>query len=215
MYFGDHPLGVGSWGFHFDGQLRMEGAFDRRNQLLLRPGVNYDVSENLQLSGGYAFIDTSGPKDAPPGFDVPENRFWQQLILKQRLGSTRMMHRYRVEQRFVGNVRENAAGEGEVDGTTYLNRVRYFLKATIPFSAESRYYAAFYNELMIGFGDNVRNNIFDQNRSYAAIGFRTGAAESLEIGYLLQIVQDPSGALIQYNHTFQLAFFSSRAIGSP
>jgi hypothetical protein len=68
---------------------------------------------------------------------------------------------------------------------------------------------------MIGFGDNVRNNIFDQNRSYAAIGFRTGAAESLEIGYLLQIVQDPSGALIQYNHTFQLAFFSSRAIGSP
>ena len=33
MYFGDHPLGESPWGFHFDGQLRMEGGFDRRNQL--------------------------------------------------------------------------------------------------------------------------------------------------------------------------------------
>ena len=212
MYFGDHPLGDGPWGLHFDGQLRMEGAFARRNQLLLRPGVNYDVSENVQLSGGYAYIDTSGPEDSPSGFDVPENRFWEQLILKQRLGSTRLVHRYRLEQRFVGNIRENDAGEGELVDYTYLNRFRYFLKGVVPLGADLRYFAAFYNELMIGFGDNVRNNIFDQNRSYAAFGFRFGTDTRLEIGYLLQIVQHPTGARLDYNHTFQIAFFSSRRL---
>jgi len=209
MYFGDHPLGDGPWGLHFDGQLRMEGAFDRRKQLLLRPGVNYDVSDNVQLSGGYAFIDTKGPEDSPPGFDVPENRFWEQLILKQRLGSTRLVHRYRLEQRFVGDISENDDGEGELRAYTYLNRFRYFLKGVVPLGADLRYFAAFYNELMIGFGDNVRNNIFDQNRSYAAFGIRFGTDASLEIGYLLQIVQHPSGALLEYNHAFQIAFFSS------
>jgi hypothetical protein len=211
MYFGDHPLGDGPWGLHFDGQLRMEGAFARRNQLLLRPGVNFDVSDNFQVSGGYAYIDTQGPEDSPPGFDVPENRFWEQLILRQRLGSTRLVHRYRLEQRFVGNIRDDDAGDG-VD-YTYVNRFRYFLKGVVPLGSERRYFAAFYNELMIGFGDNVRSNIFDQNRSYAAFGIRTGTNESFEIGYLLQIVQQADGALIQYNHTFQLAFFSSRPVG--
>ena len=206
MYFGDHPFGDGPWGLHFDGQLRMEGAFGPLNQLLLRPGVNYDVSENVQLSGGYAFVETNGPG----GLDVPENRFWEQLLLRQRLGSTRLVHRYRLEQRFIGNTRENAGGSRV--GYTYQNRFRYLVKGTVPLGTESRYYAAFYLELMIGFGDNVRANIFDQSRSYAALGIRTGSDSSFEIGYLLQIVQNPSGTLIQRNHTFQFAFFSSRPI---
>lgn len=213
MYFGDHPLGDGPWGLHFDGQLRMEGAFDRRNQLLLRPGINYDLSENVQLSGGYAYIDTSAPAGSPPGFDVPENRWWEQLIIKQPLGAVRLTHRYRLEQRFIGNVRPDVSGGGRVEGHTYTNRFRYFLKGTVPLSEGSRWYGAFYNELMIGFGKNVRHNIFDQNRSYGALGIRISNDTSLEIGYLLQIVQRPSGTLIQYNHTFQLGLFSSRPIG--
>jgi len=212
MYFGDHPLGAGPWGLHFDGQLRMEGAFERRNQLLLRPGVNFDANDSVQLSGGYAYVDTKARAGSPPGFDRPEHRLWEQLILRQRLGTVRLTHRYRLEQRFVGNVRPNDAGEGEPDGHTYVNRFRYFVKGTIPFSASSRYYAAFYNELMAGFGDNVRNNVFDQNRSYGALGMRLGPTSALEVGYLLQIVQEPSGSVIQYNHAFQVGWFSTRSI---
>ena len=212
MYFGDHTLGESPWGFHFDGQLRMEGAFDRRNQLLLRPGINYDVSDNVQFSGGYAFINTNGFVGSPPNFDVPENRLWQQIILRQRIGEVRLTHRYRLEQRFIGKVAESYLGEGEVVGQSYVNRFRYFLKGTVPFARDDRYFA-FYNELMVGFGENVQRNIFDQNRAYAAIGFRTGPATSFEIGYLLQTVQRPTGNLVLFNHTFQLGFFSSRPIG--
>ncbi|GMR21998.1 MAG: hypothetical protein BMS9Abin37_0321 [Acidobacteriota bacterium] len=212
MYFGDHPFGGSRWGLHFDGQLRMEAIAESRNQLLLRPGVNFDVNETVQLTGGYAFIATKNIQEDGSRFDEPEHRFWEQLTLRQRLGRTHLVHRYRLEQRLLGNVTPNDAGRAHVDGYTYQNRVRYFLKAITPLGESSRAFAAFYNELMINFGANVSNNIFDQNRTYGALGFRLGEAGSLELGYLLQIVQEPSGSVIAYNHTLQIGFFSSRPI---
>ena len=211
MYFGDHPLGEGPFGFHIDAQYRIDFLFGYRRQTLLRPGLNFDVNDNVQLSGGYAYINDNSPKDSPPGFDVPENRFWEQLIVKQRIGSTRLTHRYRLEQRFIGNIVENEIGEGEKDGSVYKNRIRYFLKGTIPIG-DSRYFASFYNEVMVNFGRNVENNIFDQNRAYGALGIRLNDSTNLELGYMMQIVQSGSGDVIQYNHTLQVGLFSSRAL---
>jgi len=74
MYFGDHPMGDRGLGFHFDAQLRVNGLGASRNQTLLRPGLNFDLNDSVQFSGGYAYIDTSAGKDAAPGFDVPESR---------------------------------------------------------------------------------------------------------------------------------------------
>lgn len=209
MYFGDHPIGDRGLGFHFDGQLRVSGLVDARKQTLLRPGINFDFNDTVQLSGGYAHIDTSAGDDAPPGFDVPENRFWEQLILRQRFGQTGLVHRYRLEQRFVGNKVPDESGEGVLDGYTYRNRFRYFLKASIPIGGDTRYSLQLYNELMINFGENVQNNFFDQNRTYAAFGVNVGRAGRLELGYLLQIVQQSNGSLIEYNHALQIGFFST------
>lgn len=211
MYFGDHPFGDGPLGFHMDAQYRIDFLFGYRRQLLLRPGLNFDVNDSVQLSGGYAYINTNSAEGLPPGFDVPENRFWEQLIVKQRIGSTRLTHRYRLEQRFIGNIVENEIGEGEKDGNVYQNRIRYFLKGTIPIG-DSRYFASFYNEVMINFGKNVENNIFDQNRAYGALGIRLNDSTNLELGYMMQIVQSGSGDVFRYNHTLQLGLFSSRRL---
>ncbi len=213
MYFGDHPIGDGGWGVHFDGQFRVHGLGDSRSQTLLRPGINFDLNDTVQFSGGYAYIDTSAGEGSAPGFNVPENRLWEQLILWQRLGRTGLVHRYRLEQRFVGNKVPNDVGEGTLDGHTYRNRFRYFLKASIPIGTDTRYSAQLYNELMINFGKNVQNNFFDQNRSYAAFGINMGRAGRLELGYLLQLVQQGSGSVIEYNHALQIGFFSTVPIG--
>lgn len=200
MVFGDHPIGDGPLGLHFDGQFRAEDLGGTPQQLLLRPGLNFDVTPSLQLSGGYAFI-----RDEPGG-DArarAENRLWQQVLLRQALGSTRWTHRYRLEQRFLGI----PVGEERTE-VRYQNRFRYFLKGTVPLSAEGAHYLALYNELLIGFGRNVTDP-FDQNRSYAALGLALGDAWSLEAGYLLQIVQRPGGQIVDFNHTLQLALFSS------
>ena len=66
---------------------------------------------------------------------------------------------------------------------------------------------------MIGFGSEVQKNIFDQNRAYAAFGFRLGGSNNLELGYMQQTVQQGSGQVIEYNHTLQIAWFSSVSLG--
>lgn len=104
-------------------------------------------------------------------------------------------------------------GEGTLDGYTYRNRLRYFLKASIPIGADTRYSFQLYNELMVNFGKNVQNNLFDQNRAYAALGINVGRTGRLELGYLLQIVQQGSGSVIEYNHALQIGFFSTAPIG--
>ncbi len=205
MYFGDHRFEADSkWGFHFDGQYRVNQFGSGNEQLLLRPGINFDATDSLQLSGGYAFIRDAAPK----GFDVPEHRFWEQLILRQRVGSVGLMHRYRVEQRLVGRKIPGADGEGELDGYRYRNRFRYFLKATIPIGLEGFYIGA-YNELMLNFGTSVTNSVFDQNRSYLALGRSLGRVGNIEMGYLLQLNQRGTGGSVTKRHIVQVGFFSS------
>jgi len=205
MYFGDHRFDADSkWGFHFDGQYRVNQFGSGNEQLLLRPGINFDATDTLQLSGGYAFIRDAADK----GFDVPEHRFWEQLILRQRVGSVGLMHRYRVEQRLVGRKIPDDVGQGELDGYGYRNRFRYFLKATIPIGLDD-YYIGAYNELMLNFGTSVTNSIFDQNRAYIALGRSLGGVGNVELGYLLQLNQRGSGGSVTKRHILQVGFFSS------
>jgi hypothetical protein len=50
-------------------------------------------------------------------------------------------------------------------------------------------YAAVYDEVLIGFGKNVNENVFDQNRLGLILGYRFSAKVRIEGGYLNQIVQ--------------------------
>lgn len=216
MYFGDHPFGQGPWGLHFDGQVRRQGVGQKWQQLLLRPGVNYDLTPDVQASGGYAFIKSHPYGDFPAEFVTPEHRIWQQLILKQKAERAGLTHRFRLEQRFVG-VKVHTAGGGErLDRYSYRNRFRYFVKAVIPLAKtgeDSKYFLSFYNEVMFNFGRNVQNNIFDQNRAYAALGRKLPWLGNLEVGYLQQTVQQGNGRVFEFNHTLQVGLFSVLPFG--
>ncbi len=216
MYFGDHPLGQTPFGVHFDGQWRRQGVGQKAQQLLLRPGVNYDINPAVQASGGYAFIKSHPYGDFPAPFTTPEHRIWQQLVLKQQIGRTGLAHRFRVEQRFVGVKEIGAAGDGRLLGYSYRNRFRYFTKGVIPLRKKgkaSHLFVAAYNEVMFNFGRNVRNNIFDQNRAYIAVGRKIPGFGALEVGYLQQTVQQGNGRVFEFNHTLQIGLFSNRRLG--
>jgi len=94
MYFGDHQLAQSPWGVHFDGQWRRQGVGQKWQQLLLRPGMNYDISTTAQASGGYAFIKSYPYGDYPARFTTPEHRIWQQLVLRQQIGKVGVAHRF-------------------------------------------------------------------------------------------------------------------------
>jgi len=67
-------------------------------------------------------------------------------------------------------------------------------------------YVAVYDEVMIGFGKNVGENIFDQNRIGVLLGYKFNDLLRVEGGYLNQIVQlgrEVEGKnVFQYNNGF-------------
>jgi hypothetical protein len=62
-------------------------------------------------------------------------------------------------------------------------------------------YIAIYDELFIGFGKNVNENIFDQNRVGILLGYRFTPFFKIEGGYLNQILQ--LGREVNNNNVFQ------------
>lgn len=212
MYFGDHHLGD-RWGVHLEGQWRRNNLITKWQQLLLRPGVNYDVNENVMLTAGYAFIDTWPYGEAPVALRFPEHRFFQQALVRHRIGSTQTSHRYRLEQRLLGEMGLDANGAAAVNRYRYENRFRYMFRINVPLSGcaveKGDWYLGLYNELFVNFGRNVAANIFDQNRAYAALGYSLGKMGNLELGYVQQTLLQRSGRVLEYDHTFQLAVYSN------
>jgi hypothetical protein len=64
-----------------------------------------------------------------------------------------------------------------------------------------KWYTAFYNEIFIGFGRNVGENVFDQNRVSILIGYRANKNFRAEAGFLNQTVQ--LGREIEDKNVFQ------------
>jgi hypothetical protein len=212
MYFGNHKVSS-RFGIHAEVQWRRHDVFSEDQQLLLRTGLDYHLKSSGRATVGYAFIKTYpyGEFASPNAF--PEHRIWQQFLTSQTLGKIHLSHRYRLEQRFIGN-----AATGEMSGGRFENRFRYMAKLTLPIAATWKrpMFLAAYDEIFLNFGKDVAYNLFDQNRAYGALGVTLTSAIKIELGYLYQIVQlrslDLTGTpknKIENNHTLQIGVFST------
>ncbi len=187
---GDHRLSD-QWGAHTEFQSRRHNIITDPQQLLVRVGANYYAGKRAMVTVGYGLIESYSA-----GRYFPEQRLYEQVQLRDHLGRVELTHRYRLEQRW-----------DELAGTSnylYLNRMRYMLRGTVPLQGptlESRelYFSA-YEEIFIGFGNNVPN-IFDQNRAYAGLGYKLSKEASIEAGYMYQITQQRNRTVFQHNHT--------------
>src|SRR3954453_10889501 len=103
MYFGDHPVSD-RWGVHLEAQFRRTNGGLAPQQLLLRPALNFSVNSHLMLTGGYGYVRTSRYGDFPAPAAFPENRFFEQGLIRHKLGKVGIQHRLRLEQRLIGSV---------------------------------------------------------------------------------------------------------------
>lgn len=208
MYFGDHPVSK-HWGVHLEGQWRRTAVFNRWQQLVLRPAVNYDFNRNWIATFGYCYV-RSYPYGAYPAANrVPEHRIYEQLQAKYKTGPVGWLHRFRLEQRRVGIVRD-----GEVRDWQPRNRFRYMLRSDLPLPVprswhRERFLLGLYDEVFFGFGVNRGPHVVDQNRAYAAVGYRFRPDLRVEVGYLHQYLPHRSGNVFEENHTLQVALYSS------
>ncbi|KUG06567.1 hypothetical protein ASU33_04255 [Solirubrum puertoriconensis] len=189
------------WGVYTEAQIRRASFGSNPQQNLIRGAVDYHVSKNLMLSGGYAYQKSFPYGDFPAAGRSPENRIYQQVVLRDTDGRVQVQHRYRLEQRWIRRPNES--------DFTYSNRARYQLRLALPlFGREMKPgmpYLVASDEIFVAFGKNVRSNIFDQNRLYGGFGYQASKLLTLEGGYLHQLVQQGSGRVLEHNHTLQLS----------
>lgn len=173
MLFGNAKLSD-EYSLHAETQLRLYEPLENFNQLLLRVGVGRKLSPQASVMAGYGYIPTTSFNKEELKTSSVEHRIWEQFALTNRLGRLFFEHRYRIEQRWISS----ASAEN------YLNRLRYRLLVNIPLNkpeiSEGTLFASFYDEVFL----NVTETPFDQNRLYAALGYRFNSLLSVQAGYL-------------------------------
>lgn len=211
MYFGAHKFAE-KWGLHAEVQVRRFNVVTDDQQLLLRTGINYHFGPNVFVTAGYCFVQTAPYGVFPAKAAFPENRAWQQVQIKNQLSRFEIVSRFRSEQRFVNNpvYRDSVWQPGDAQ---YSNRFRFLNRVSVPFKGktieEKSFYITAYDEIFINAGKNIAFNIFDQNRLYAAIGYRIPKLGRLEIGYLNQLILKSDGIKVENNHTLQIGLSSA------
>lgn len=186
------------WSGHIEYQWRRNDIVKTWQQSLMRLGINYKINDNVAAHVGYGWIE-SFPFGEPNILSVPkrttEHRIYQQLILKNKfIGSSTFTHRFRFEERWVGRFTDiNQKKEEEF---VFLLRARYAPRIETPTykgffknQSDKGLYAAAAGELFIGFGKNIGENVFDQNRIIFLLGYKFSKKFKLEAGYLNVIQQ--------------------------
>jgi hypothetical protein len=219
-YFGTFKLND-KYSIHSEYQLRRDNFISDKQQGLLRLGLNYQLNQKIQLRLGYAWIETYPYGETPINGmrkDFTEHRAFQMITITDKISKIDISHRFMLEQRWVGRY-SNASITNE-DEFPFLNRLRYMIRLQMPLKGDKienkTPYIAAYDELFIGFGKNVNENIFDQNRIGLVLGYRFSNSLRIEAGYLNQtlqlgrevnnrnVFQNNNGFIINTNFNFDL-----------
>src|SRR5690606_10383692 len=101
IYFGNLQINE-KWNMHHEVQYRNFNLLGDTEQLLLRSGIGFNLSENNNILIGYGFI-YSEPYivNTTKKTNFNEHRIFQQFITRQNFNRLTVQHRYRFEQRFI------------------------------------------------------------------------------------------------------------------
>jgi hypothetical protein len=196
------------WSLHVEYQFRRDNYLADWQQSLLRTGINYHLNDKVTLRVGYAWIETMPYGDFPiqaAGRQFTEHRLYQVATVQNPLGRLGLSHRFMSEQRWVTRYNLSTSGRAPEE-TVFQNRLRYMARLQMPLTkptmGDRTVYAAAYDEIFLGFGENVSENVFDQNRLALLLGYQFSPLFRIEGGFFQQIVQLPRE--IETRNVFQL-----------
>lgn len=160
-------------------QLRLYELSSNLNQVVLLVSANQKVSDHLSLGVGYGYIATETFDKEIFHNTKHENRIFEQLIYAHQVGRMQFNHRSQLEHRWINTY----------EGTSlFLNRVRYRLKLIVPINNQTlvanTFFVSFYNELHL----NLTDMPFNQNWTYAALGYQVNKTLGLQAGYQRQFL---------------------------
>lgn len=191
--FGNEKINS-KFNIHYEVQYRNYDFIGDLNQLLLRTGIGYNLSENNNnILLGYAYVHSHNYDADQNISQLDEHRLFQQFITKQKFGRVQLNHRYRIEERFL-------QPKTEV-------RFRYQLGVIVPFNntsfTKNTWYASIYDEIFI----NAKKEAFDRNRLYAAVGYVINDKMRIEGGLMNQMLSNTD------RYQFQIGFYLNDIFG--
>lgn len=162
----------GKLGLLNDFQVRSYKPGSDLEQIIFRPALLFELNESVQLSFGAAGVYSEVYQGDEKKIKR-ELRLHQQALLRQQAGPVRLLHRYRVEQRFI-------------EDTELRIRMRYMLYSMTPlnrkkFDSNTLYFVAS-DEVLL----NTTGNVFDQNRLYTGLGWMFNKYSRIDVGPLWQ-----------------------------
>ena len=189
VYLGNQKINK-KWNWHNEVQYRNYNFIGDTNQLLLRTGIGYNLTEDNNLLIGYGFINTQKYlPNSDQKVDTNEHRIYQQFITRQKAGKVFLQHRYRLEERFISN--------------DFQLRLRYLLGINIPINKKTleknALYLSSYNEIFM----NLEKPLFDRNRLYGALGFVINKNFKVEAGIMAQTLENSN------RNQFQIVIFNN------
>lgn len=208
VYNGDHKLSK-RWELHTEYQWRRVELIQAWQQSLARLGLTYKLTDQVKLAGGFTSFTTYPYGDYPvadAGVPTLENRTHEDIQFSATAGIVALSHRFRLEQRWLGTGADS--NPRHIESWEYQNRARYQISGTIPLQGatidDGEWYANFFDELFIGFGQNVEQNVFNQNRISGGLGYQIRDAFKIELNYLNQITQHPELEPITQKPVFEI-----------
>ena len=180
----------------------------KQAQFLIRSKVNYVLGQNWDAGIGFAYFETKTFDPASTStLGVPELRPFQEFNNKQKFNKITLSHRYRIEERYF----KKTASDKLIDGYNFNFRFRYM------FTFEYNLYKSKDNkksfgikagdEIMVNAGKNIVNNMFDQNRLFAAVNYQPVNNLSFEIGYMNSFQEKSSGTQFNNANIYRLSIF--------
>lgn len=209
-YIGNHRINE-KWGIHTEYGWRRNDVMKNWMQSLIRVAGDYYLKAGPVISAGYAFVDTYEYGVQPFDFRFIEHRVFQQFGSSQQFGRFYTNNRFRLEQRWLENKALNDGGEfirDQNDPFIFRNRVRYRFMVNIPLTRSkmenNTLFLSVANEIFVNSGREIKLNALDQNRLYAALGWRIDKDKNIQIGYLNQYVIKSDAKKAERNHTLQI-----------
>ncbi len=178
-------------------QYRNYNAIGDLQQLLLRTGFGYNLSENNNnILVGYAYVYSENYiLDSDRKTSSEEHRIYQQFLTRQNFKRLSLSHRYRIEERFMNN-------DTEV-------RFRYAISLSIPITKASlskgALYGIFTDEIFI----HANGPAFDRNRLYTGIGYVFHKNFRAEAGFMIQTLEPSERKQFQISLINTLPLFNN------
>ncbi len=176
------------WNIGNELHMRYDDWHKDEQTFIIRPFVDYTIVPTIVVTVGYSYVLSYPYGDYSIAINRPEHNVWEQVTLKQNVGTFKILHRYRWEHRFSGSIAADGIGGNEIDGFDYSNRFRYRLTVRGPLNDD--FFVQVFDELWVRSDDRLANTNFDRNWIYTGIGYNLSQHFSLQLAFLHQYAQN-------------------------